>query len=383
MNFVLYFRSMNIKSLIIILIFFGLQAEARLADFEFKNCDNIHRDSLGDLVLFAYKEDIANFPLGKDSMSRDNQFRDDKKNKYPQVGQLKIPFIRSDGSKSTGTAFFVKNGSGRRTLRTAAHDFINAKTGKLYGPLDEYDFELGGHKYGIESIRCGADVAKNLENLYLDQCEVTLKEDIVDGIDPLELDYDFLKNNRELTAFGDKIRPILKPFQDQVYALDQEINKLLKELIPLKESIEYLKSEQNSDLLSDLKRERSDIEEEIEKLKDIRKGPLSKIEENFEDANNKFGMELVGFHGYPPNWRGFRSINQCGYVYDRDGQNEFFAAQCNSSAGMSGSPLIHNGKAVGIVVSAGQPNVDNAVIAPLPVEQLNIVINHDNEKDFL
>ena len=297
MNFVLYFWPMNIKSLIIILIFFGLQAEARLADFEFKNCDNIHRDSLGDLVLFAYKEDIANFPLGKDSMSRDNQFRDDKKNKYPQVGQLKIPFIRSDGSKSTGTAFFVKNGSGRRTLRTAAHDFINAKTGKLYGPLDEYDFELGGHKYGIESLRCGRDISRDLENLYLDQCEVTLKEDIPEGVAPLELDYSFLK-----TKSGK--------------------NKIYK-------------------------------------------------------------YELVGFHGFPPNWRGFRSINQCGYVYDRDGNNEFFAAQCNSSAGMSGSPLIHNGKAVGLIVSAGQPNVDNLVIAPLPVEQLNIVINHDNEKDFL
>ena len=297
MNFVLYFRSMNVKSLIIILIFFGLQAEARLADFEFKNCDNIHRDSLGDLVRFAYRKDIANFPLGPDSMSRDNKYRDDSKNRYPQVGQLKIPFILSDGSKSTATAFFVKNGDGRRTLRASAHGFIDEKTGKLYGPLDEYEFELGDRKYGIESLKCGMDVGKDLENLYLDQCEVTLKEDIVDGIEPLELDYDFLKT----------------------------------------------------------------------------KSGKSK---NYE-------YELVGFHGFPPNWRGFRSINKCGYVYDRDGQNEFFAAQCNSSAGMSGGPLIQNGKAVGLVVSAGEPNKDNAVIPPLPVDKLNIVINHENESDYL
>ena len=308
MNFVLYFRSMNVKSLIIILLFFCVQAEARLADLELKNCDNILRDSLGELVRFAYRKDIANFPLGPDSMRRDEL------NIYPQVGQLKIPFIRSDGSKSTGTAFFVKDVSGRRTLRTAAHDFINEKTGKLYGPLDEYDFELGDRKYGIESVKCGMDVGKDLENLYLDQCEVTLKEDIVDGIEPLELDYDFLKT----------------------------------------------------------------------------KSGKSK---NYE-------YELVGFHGFPPNWRGFRTINKCGYVYSRFKEHDLnhryadqiFSAQCNSSAGMSGSPLIQNGKAVGLVVSAGEPadykkgepiRGDNGVIAPLPVDKLNIVINHENESDYL
>ena len=52
---------------------------------------------------------------------------------------------------------------------------------------------------GIESFRCGMDVGKDLENLYLDQCEVTLKEDIVDEYEPLELDYDFLKPNQEKT----------------------------------------------------------------------------------------------------------------------------------------------------------------------------------------
>ena len=47
-----------------------------------------------------------------------------------------------------------------------------------------------------------------------------------------------------------------------------------------------------------------------------------------------------------PNWRGFRSINKCGYVYDRDGQNEFLLLNVIQVLVWWG-PLIQNGKAVG------------------------------------
>ena len=48
-----------------------------------------------------------------------------------------------------------------------------------------------------------------------------------------------------------------------------------------------------------------------------------------------------------------------------------------------GAPLIHNGKAVGMVVSAGKPNLDNPrFIPPLPVEQLDVFVNSDNEEYF-
>ena len=390
MNFVLYFRSMNVKSLIIIVLFYGIQAQASLADFEFKNCDNIQRDSLGDLVLFAYKEDVANLPFGKEFMSKDNKFRDDSKNKYPQVGKINSAKNLPSGERSHSTAFFVKNGDGRRTLRASAHGFINPKTGKLHGPLDKFDFELGGRKYGIESLRCGRDISNNFENLYLDQCEVTLKEDIPEGIEPLELDFDYLKTDPELTHFGKKISPILKPFQNEVAEWDKQINPIQTKLDELEKKIKkYKKTARDSEIvkiqnLLELEKQKKELEIQIKDLKSAREIPLQKIRETYPFAK-KFGIVLVGFHGFHQDWKNVRSINHCGYVYDRDLEfdDDIFSAQCNSSAGMSGAPLMHNRRVVGMVVSAGQANVDNSIIPPLPAEQLHIVINRDNEKDFL
>ena len=285
-----------------LVLIYSFRSEAQYFNSGLKGCDSIHNDSLDSLIEFAYKEGVANFPFWPIKNGETVTY---EKNPFPQIGKIHTLDYSTEGNRKFGNVFFVKKDGSRKTLRTAAHNFFNLKTGKLYGSLSLVDIEINGEKYNIESIRCGKNKGRELDTLIKDQCEVTLKEDIAEGIEPLELDYDFLKNK------------------------------------------------------------------------------------SGKDKNYKY--DLVGFHGFPEDWHDVLSINHCRYVYSRFKDfdknhkfaNQIFASQCNSSAGMSGAPLIHNGKAVGMVVSAGKPNLDNRVIPPLPVEQLDVFVNSDNEEYFL
>lgn len=279
-----------------LVLIYSFRSEAQYFNSGRKDCDSIHNDSLGSLIRLAYEEGVANFPFYPINNKETEIY---EKNPYPQIGKIHTLNYTSEGNRKFGNVLFVKKDGSRKTLRTPAHSFFNLTTGKLYGPLSLVDIEINGKKYKVESIRCGQNKGEELDMLVKDQCEVTLKQDIAEGIEPLELDYDFLKNK------------------------------------------------------------------------------------SGKDKNYKY--DLVGFHGFPEYWHDVLSINHCGYVYDKAPQYnlDIFSAQCNASAGLSGAPLIHNNKSVGMVVALGQPNFDNLVIPPLPVEQLDVFVNSDNEEYFL
>ena len=371
-----------------LVLIYSFRSEAQYFNSGRKGCDSIHNDSLGSLIEFAYEEGVANYPFYPINNKETETY---KKNPYPQIGKIHTLDYTREGNRKFGNVVFVKKDGSRKTLRTAAHNFFNLTTGKLYGPLSKVDIEINGEWYKVESISCGKSKGLGLDVLIKDQCEVTLKKNIPYGIEPLELDFDYLKTDPELTHFGEEISPILKPFQNEVAEWDKQINHIQTKFDELEKKIKkYKKIARDSEIvkiqnLLELEKQKKELEIQIKDLKSAREIPLKKILDIYPEAKKIFGIDLVGFHGFPEDWHDVISVNHCGYVYDRDLEfdDDIFSAQCNSSAGMSGAPLMHNRRVVGMVVSAGQANVDNAIIPPLPAEQLDVFVNSENEKDFL
>ena len=64
--------------------------------------------------------------------------------------------------------------------------------------------KLMGKWYKVESISCGKSKGLGLDVLIKDQCEVTLKKNIPYGIEPLELDFDYLKLTQNLPILAKK-----------------------------------------------------------------------------------------------------------------------------------------------------------------------------------
>lgn len=115
----------------------------------------------------------------------------------------------------------------------------------------------------------------------------------------------------------------------------------------------------------------------------IKKQKMSKVQHP--------NCEIPGYHGYPKRWRGFRSINRCGYVNDlgmykqkehlkksktKDpfwdeliGQE--FYVEANLSMGTSGAPMIVDGKVVGMVTAEGIPERNNIVVPLMTSGEFN------------